>query len=260
MTGLLAALCGVLGLAVGSFLNVVIWRVPRGESVVRPPSHCPGCDAPIAPRDNVPVASWLLLRGRCRHCSSCISVRYPAVELLTAILYVVLALRIGPHIALLGYLWLASVGVALAAIDLDLHRLPDVLTLPSYVVGITVFAVAVAVDGHTWSLVRAAIGMTALFAFYFAVVLAYPRGMGLGDVKLAGVLGLFLGWLGWDQLIVGAFLAFLIGGVVSIGLVLFNGAGRKTAVPFGPFMLTGALIGILAGGGIGSAYLTVLGR
>ena len=258
MTIILAVWCGLFGLAIGSFLNVVIWRVPRGESVVRPPSHCPGCDSEIAKRDNIPVVSWILLGGRCRNCGTRISLRYPAVELLTGALFAVIALKIGAHIELVAYLWLAAVGVALAAIDLDLHRLPDSLTLPSYLVGITVFAIAVAVDGDAWSLARAAIGMVALFAFYFAVVLAYPRGMGFGDVKLAGVLGLFLGWLGWDQLVVGAFLAFLIGGFVSIGLVMFGGAGRKTAVPFGPFMLVGAMIGIFAGSGIGSAYTSIL--
>src|SRR5213078_1435757 len=114
------------------FLNVVIWRVPRGESVVRPRSHCPRCGAPITPRDDVPVVSWLLLRGRCRHCSEPISVRYPLVELATGALFVAMALRFGPHVELIAYLYLAAVGVALAMIDFDHKRLPDVLTLPSY--------------------------------------------------------------------------------------------------------------------------------
>lgn len=250
--------CAVLGLAVGSFLNVVIWRIPRGESIVRPPSHCPGCDRAIAPRDNIPVISWLLLRGTCRHCRTRISVRYPAVELVTAALFAGVGWRIGPHVTLIGFLWLSGVGVALAAIDLDLHRLPDALTLPSYAVGVAVFLAAVGLGHDSWSLARALIGMALLFGFYFATALVYPRGMGFGDVKLAGVLGLFLGWLGWSQLAVGAFMAFLIGGLVSIGLVLFRGAGRKTAVPFGPFMLLGALVGLLAGPAIGAAYTATL--
>lgn len=255
---MLIAACAVVGLLVGSFLNVVIWRVPRGESVVSPPSHCPSCGSRISPVDNVPVASWLLLRGRCRHCGVRISARYPAVEIVTALVFALLAWKVGAHIPLIGYLWLGAVGVALAAIDVDLQRLPDALTLPSYAVGIAVLGAATAVDADgIWPFGRSLIGMAALFGFYFALVLAYPRGMGLGDVKLAGVLGLFLAWLGWAQLAVGAFMAFLIGGLVSVGLVLFRGAGRKTKVPFGPFMLVGALVGILAGGPIGSAYTSL---
>ena len=122
------------GLAIGSFLNVVVWRVPRGESVVSPPSACPACEAAIRPRDNVPVAGWLLLRGRCRDCSTAISPRYPLVEAATAGLFVVLALRLGADPVLPAYLYLAAVGLALALIDVDVHKLPDRLTLPSYVV------------------------------------------------------------------------------------------------------------------------------
>jgi leader peptidase (prepilin peptidase) / N-methyltransferase len=257
VTAVLAAFCGVIGLLVGSFLNVVIWRVPRGESVVRPPSHCPGCDAPIAPRDNVPVVSWLLLRGRCRHCGEPISARYPLVELATGVLFAVLALKVGPHVALVAFLYLAAVGVALTMIDLDHHRLPDPLTLPSYAVGTALLAVAAGFDGHWWPFERALIGLALLFAFYALTWLVYPAGMGLGDVKLAGVVGLYLGWLGWGELVVGAFAAFLVGSVVAVGLVLFAGGGRKTRVPFGPFMLVGALIGIFAGHPVADAYTSV---
>lgn len=258
MPGPLIAVCGVLGLAIGSFLNVVIWRVPRGESIVRPPSHCPSCSKPIAPRDNIPVVSWLLLRGRCRHCGEPISARYPMIEILTAVVFALLAWKIGPHVALIGFLWLGAVGVALSAIDIDLHRLPDALTLPTYGVALVVLGIAAAVAGNAWPFERAMIGGAALFAFYFAVVFAYPKGMGFGDVKLAGSLGMFLAWLGWSELAVGAFMAFLVGAVVSIALVMFHGAGRKTAVPFGPFMLLGALIGILAGGPLASGYTSLL--
>lgn len=257
MTAVLAAFCGVMGLIIGSFLNVVIWRVPRGESVVRPPSHCPQCDQPIAPHDNVPVLSWLALRGRCRHCGLTISARYPLVELGTGLLFVGMALKIGAHAALPAYLYLMAVGMALALIDLDVKRLPDVLTLPSYGVGIVLLGIAAAANGAGWPFARALIGMAALFAFYFVIALIQPRGMGFGDVKLSGVLGLYLGWLGWGSLLVGAFMAFFIGGIVSIGLVLFAGAGRKTKVPFGPFMLLGALVGILWGQQIAHGYTTL---
>jgi len=255
VTGVVAVLCGVFGLLIGSFLNVVIWRVPRGESVVSPPSHCPGCDREISAVDNVPVVSWLVLRGRCRHCGARISPRYPLVELGTALAFAGVALHFGPHLVVLPYLYFAAVGIALALIDLDHHRLPDVLTLPSYPVALALFGIAALGDhtGHT-PFIRAILAGLALYAFYEVVRFIQPRGMGGGDVKLSGVLGIYLGWLGWAELVVGAFAGFLVGAVVSIGLVLFAGAGRKTKVPFGPFMLVGTVIGILAGHDIAHAY------
>lgn len=255
MTALLTVFCALLGLVIGSFVNVVIWRVPRAESVARPPSHCPSCDTPIAPRDNVPVLSWLLLRGRCRHCSTRISIRYPLVELATCGLFIAFAVRFGPHAVLPAFLYLAAVGVALAMIDLDVQRLPDVLTLPSYAVALVLLGIAAGAEGAGWPFARALIGMAVLFGFYAVLWLVYPAGMGLGDVKLSGVLGLYLGWLSWGALVVGAFSAFLVGAVVSVSVVLARGGGRKTKVPFGPFMLLGVLIAVFAGHPIAHAYL-----
>jgi len=251
----LVAVVAVVGLVIGSFLNVVIWRVPRGESVARPPSHCPGCDVPIAPRDNVPVLSWLLLRGRCRHCHAPISVRYPLVEATTALLFAGLAWHFGSSWQLPAFLYLAAVGVALALIDLDVQRLPDMLTLPSYPIGIVLLGLAAALGAGGSPLVRALMGMVVLFGFYFALAFVYPAGMGFGDVKLAGVLGLYLGWLGWGPLLVGAFLGFLYGGLGGIGVLIVRGGGRKTRVPFGPFMLLGAFTAVFAGQPIAHAYL-----
>jgi leader peptidase (prepilin peptidase)/N-methyltransferase len=250
----LIAACVLLGLVVGSFLNVVVWRVPRGESVVRPPSHCPNCDAPVRPRDNIPVLSWLLLRGRCRDCSTRISGRYPAVEAGTAVIFALLAWKIGTDWVLPAFLYLGAVGLALALIDLDVRRLPNVLTLPSYVVGAVLLTAASALSGSWGALGRAAIGMAALYAFYFLLAIIKPGGMGFGDVKLAGVLGMYLAYLGWGVLIVGAFLGFLLGGVGGILLMIFRKAGRKSTIPFGPYMLAGALLAILFGASLAKAY------
>jgi leader peptidase (prepilin peptidase) / N-methyltransferase len=138
------------------------------------------------------------------------------------------------------------------------RRLPDVLTLPSYPVGIALLGAAAAIDDDWWRFERALIGMAALYAFYFLLAMISPRGMGFGDVKLSGVLGLYLGWIGWGALAVGAFAGFALGGVTSIALVLFAGAGRKTKVPFGPFMIAGAFVGIFAGEGLAHAYNSLL--
>ena len=255
----LVALCALLGLLIGSFLNVVIHRVPRGESVVSPPSACPGCGSPIRPRDNVPVLSWLVLRGRCRSCGEAISGRYPLVELLTAVVFALLALRVGLEPALPAFLYLGAVGVALAMIDIDTRRLPDALTLPSYVVLAVLLGGAAVAEGGAGALIRALLGGLALYALYFALAVAKPGAMGFGDVKLAGVLGICLGWLGWGTWAVGMFAGFFLGGVWGIGLLLVGGAGRKTKVPFGPFMLAGALLAVLAGQSLADAYLRLSG-
>ncbi|MCW2726874.1 MAG: Prepilin peptidase [Frankiales bacterium] len=250
-------LVAVLGLAVGSFLNVVVWRVPRGESVVRPASACPGCGAAIRARDNVPVAGWLLLRGRCRDCGAPISRRYPLVEAATAGLFVVMLLRFGVDPVLPAYLYLAAVGLALALIDVDVKRLPDALTLPSYPVAAVLLAFGSAGHADAHSLVRAALGGAAMFAAYFALCFAYPAGMGFGDVKLSGLLGLYAAWLGWDVWATAILLGFFLGGLFGIALVLVRRAGRKTAVPFGPFMLLGTLIAILVGHQLVHSYLAL---
>lgn len=261
MTLALAALAGLLGLVVGSFLNVVVHRVPAGRSVVRPRSACPACGHEVRARDNVPVVSWLVLRGRCRDCGAPISARYPLVELGTGVLFAAtfLVLEARGQLAVLpAALFLAAISIALAAIDLDTRRLPNAIVLPAYPVLAVLLVLASALHGDWWALARAGIGGVALWVLYFLVMVAKPGGMGFGDVKLAGLLGGVLGWFGWGSLVVGAFAAFLVGGLFSVVLMLAGRAGRKSAIPFGPWMLLGAWIGIFVGEPLWGAYLGIL--
>ena len=254
---LLPLLVGLLGLLIGSFLNVVVHRVPAGLSVVSPPSACPACSAPIRPQDNVPVAGWLLLRGRCRDGATPIPKRYPLVELGAGVLFAVMTLRFGLDPVLPAYLYLAAVGLALGLIDLDCRRLPDALTLPSYPVAAALLGVAALAGSDSGSLLRALLGGGLMFGVYFLLCFAHPAGMGFGDVKLSGVLGLYLGWLGWGVLAVGLFLGFLLGGVFGVALIASGRGGRKSKVPFGPFMLGGTLVAVLVGRQLADAYLRV---
>ncbi len=254
---MLLSIVGLLGLAVGSFLNVVIHRVPRDQSLVRPGSHCPHCGSAVRNRHNVPVLGWLLLRGRCADCRAPISARYPLVEAGTAALFVAVAARFGLSWELPAYLYLAAIAIALAAIDLDVLRLPNAIVLPSYLVAAALL-VPVAVLHDDWAaLLRGVVAAALLWLFYKTLALV-PKGMGGGDVKLAPLLGFYLGWLGWSAVAVGAFAAFLLGGVVGAGLMAFRLAGRKSRIPFGPYMLAGAFLAVFAAAPIADWYLNLL--
>lgn len=259
MTALLA-LAGVLGLAVGSFLNVVVYRVPLGLSVVRPRSACPRCGKPIRSRDNVPVLSWLLLRGRCRDCGEPIAVRYPVVEAVTALLFVGVTARLvtDDAAALPVVLYLAAAGLALALIDLETHRLPDAIVLPSYPVVAVGLVLASWGTGDWGGLGRAGVGALGSIVLYLALWFAKPGGMGLGDVKLSGLLGATLAWLGWGTFAVGAFMPFLLGGVYAVALLVARRATRGSSIPFGPWMVLGAAVAFGAGQPLWDAYATLL--
>jgi leader peptidase (prepilin peptidase)/N-methyltransferase len=233
------AFAAVLGAIIGSFLNVVVWRLPRGESLASPPSRCPSCGNRIAPYDNVPVVSWLLLRGRCRHCGARISPRYPLIELLTAAAFAgVVAIR-GFDSGLVLELPFVACLIALAGIDYDHKLLPNKIVYPMAAYGLLA---TLLVDGD--DLVENLIAGAGAFLFLFVAVLAYPRGMGMGDVKLGGAMGLYLGLA-----IVPALLAaFLSGTLVGLVIIAREGAAaRKKAVPFGVFLALGGLVGVLAG-------------
>jgi leader peptidase (prepilin peptidase)/N-methyltransferase len=266
-------LVGILGVIIGSFLNVVVHRVPMGGSVVSPPSACPGCGSGIRAYDNVPVVSWLVLRGRCRTCREPISVRYPLVEVAGGAAFVGVAwwwtarsglpestsALVADGLGLVAFLYLAAISIALGLIDIDVHRLPDRIVLPAYVVVAVLLGVSSFVDGAPDALLRAVIGAAVLAGLYLALAFVKPGAMGLGDVKLAGVLGLALAWLGWPEVIVGAFTAFLTGGLFGIVLLVTRRASRESGIPFGPWMLLGAWIGILAGEPLASFYLSSFG-
>lgn len=271
LAALVAAFGAAVGLAIGSFLNVVVHRVPAGLSVIAPASACPGCERPIRGRDNVPVFSWLALRGRCRDCAMPISARYPLVEAMTAVLFVLVTARFlpgagstvgetaGAVLLLVALLFVMACSVALALIDLDTHTLPNRIVLPMYPVVALALTAASACSGDWTALGRGALGMAVLGGAYLALAIAVPRGMGLGDVKLAGVLGLLLAYLGWGPLAVGAFGAFVLGGTFGIVLLLVRRAGRSTGIPFGPWMLLGAWVGAFVGVPLWDAYLRLLG-
>ena len=241
----LAAICGLIA---GSFLNVVAYRVPRGESLVRPGSRCPACDIPIRPYDNVPVFGWLMLRGRCRACGAAISSRYPIIEALTGALAVAVVLaKHSAHDIVLG-LVLVGILVPVALIDLDLRIIPNKILAPAAVAAL-VLGLALRPAGVPEQLIAGA----AAAGFLLVFALAYPRGMGMGDVKLAGVLGLFLG----RSVAVAILVAVIAATVVGVTVIARVGVrqGRKTAVPFGPFLALGAAIALLAGPAIVHWYL-----
>jgi leader peptidase (prepilin peptidase) / N-methyltransferase len=250
VTGSIVAGSAALGLLVGSFLNVVIWRVPRKESVVAPPSHCPGCGTPIAPRDNVPVLSWILLRGRCRHCQTRISARYPLIELACAALFAALGGRFAHSWALPAYLLFGAGLLAISAIDLEHYVIPNRIVYPLGFASVPLLALGAGLDGDWWPLARAFIGAACAFTALFAIHVVSPRGMGFGDVRLSFLLGLYLGYLGALEVAFGLFLGFAYGAVIGLVLMAVRKRGRRQHIPFGPFLAAGALTIVLVGGPI----------
>ncbi|MDE0573046.1 prepilin peptidase [Demequina sp. B12] len=256
---LLGLVVGLLGLALGSFANVVIARAPQNESVVRPRSACPRCGAAIRSRHNIPIVGWLALRGRCFDCSEPISVRYPVIEGLTGLVFVGLFLWLGVSPELGLALIVAFFTVVLSAIDFDTQRLPDNVVRP-FAISVGTYLLAWAATTGSWSnVVGAVIGAAILAAFYFLVWFIYPKGMGFGDVKLAPVLGAVMGWYGWTTLVVGGFAAFVWGAVVGVVVMAVTRRSRMVAIPFGPWMFAGAWTGVIGGSAIAEGYLGLFG-
>jgi len=236
------------GLLVGSFVTVVAYRVPRGESIVAPRSRCPGCGTQIAAYDNVPVFSWLLLRGRARCCGTAISARYPLAELTLGLLYTatVLALWDDPGEIALGLVFVTML-LAVTLTDLEQRIIPNKILLVATVLGVAIAAVAV-----PGTLPERALAAAAAGGLLFLAALIYPRGMGLGDVKLAAVMGLFLGRNVGPAMLI----AVLAGALVGLAMIVREGAAaRKRAIPFGPFLALGGVVGLLAGDQLVDWYL-----
>jgi leader peptidase (prepilin peptidase)/N-methyltransferase len=254
MDALAPVLAGAVGLAFGSFLGVVVHRVPRRESVVAPRSRCPACGRRLPASENVPVLSYVLLRGRCRGCGARISLRYPAGEFLTGLLWALAVVRtgVGWHLVVfLPFLWVL---VALSLIDLEHRILPNRIVYPALAAGPGLVAVAAAGGGGAGAFVRSLLAAAAAGGAFLVIALVSPAGMGMGDVKLAALIGMALGLVSWGHVILAFFLAFLAGAAVGVGLIAAGRAGRKTAIPFGPFLALGAALSLLFGGPILGAW------
>lgn len=255
----------VLGLIFGSFATVASYRIPRRETIVSGRSKCPTCGHTIGALENIPVISWLTLRGRCRHCRDPISVRYPAIEVATGASFLFAAYKfvVSPSdTSISGWITAATFAaffwtlIVLTIIDLEHKLLPNRVVYPLFVVGWVGLVAAAATDGDPARLLDAAIGAAIFGGFFFVVAFIYPQGMGLGDVKLGFVLGTFLGFIqGPGLVLVAMFLSFLLGGVVSVGVLVAQRGSRKTEIPFGPFLALGTVLALLLGQPLLDAYL-----
>ncbi len=251
MTALLIVIAAVYGLLIGSFLNAWAWRLVHDESIWRGRSHCPRCGAQIRAYDNIPVLSWLLLRGRCRDCGGAISWRYPAGEAATAALFAAVAAYVGLAWLLLPYLIFVSAMVLVTQVDLEIQIIPDVVILPTAAIGLVLMALVG--KGAWWQWPVAGVGAA---LFLFAIAWLYERvrgveGMGLGDVKMALCMGIYLG----AAVVPALFIGFVSGALIGVAIMAATGKDAKTAVPFGPFLAAGALLSLFAGQGLIDAYL-----
>lgn len=229
----------IFGLVIGSFLNVCIYRLPLGQSIAYPPSHCGKCETDLKPFDLIPVITFLLLGGKCRYCSQKISCRYPFVELLTGILFVIIYLYIGFNLTLLPYLFFITLLIVISFIDIDHYRIPDKLIVFGIIIGM-IFHILTPFVTYIDALIGFFIGSGILFL----LAVLSKGGMGGGDIKLAALIGLFLGW---KLTLLTLFLSSLLASLIGVSLILLGKKDRKDPIPFGPFLALGALIALLYG-------------
>jgi len=251
---MLYLLAFVFGAATGSFLNVCIWRLPLGKSIAYPPSHCPACGAPIRIRDNIPLLSYLLLRGRCHACDAHISLRYPLVEVIAGLAATVLLGHFGPSPALAVYGLFVAALIVITFIDLDHQIIPDVISLPGVAIGIIFSAL-----GYGVPVVDSIIGAVVGGGLLYLVAVGYHawtgrEGMGGGDIKLLAMIGAFLGWRG---VLVTLLLGSFTGALIGIALIVGRGADARLAIPFGPFLALGAACSLLFGDALIHWYLQI---
>jgi len=242
----------ILGLIIGSFNNVCIYRIPRNESIIFPASHCPKCSSPIKPVDNIPLISYILLKGRCRHCGSKISIQYPIVELFTGLIYLIIYLTYGLSVQTLIYIILSSALIIIAFIDLNEQIVPDVISLPGIAIGF-IISFFVPYISYANSALGILIGGGIILIIGMAGSIIFKKeAMGGGDVKLAAMIGAFLGW---RYIIISLFLGFFLGALAGIILILSKTKSREDVVPFGPFIVLGSFITLLWGEKIISWYI-----
>jgi len=247
----------IFGAIVGSFLNVCIYRIPRRRSIIFPSSRCPHCNSPISALDNIPILSYVMLGGRCRECRARISIRYPVVELLNAVLYTAVLWRIGPGPSAVAYMVFVSAMVVITFIDLDFQIIPDSITLPGILAGLAL-SLFLLIDPfsrmESLGLVNGAAGMLLGGGLFYLIAVLSRGGMGGGDIKMMGMVGSFLGW---KAVLMTTFIASLTGAVVGVMLMVLKGRGRKTRIPFGPFLALGALLSLFAGEELLGMYMNL---
>jgi len=237
----------IFGSIVGSFLNVCIYRIPRGESIIAPSSHCPSCNTPIKIWDNIPIISYMLLYGKCRSCKTRIPFRYPLVEAMNGFFYIALLWRFGIGWHTLFYFSLVSALLVITFIDLDFQIIPDSITLPGILIGLITGSLILPDPFSRWSLLgykASVFGTLTGFVFFYIVALLSRGGMGGGDIKMMAMVGALMGW---KSVLLITFLGSLFGSVWGISLMVFKGKGRKTKIPFGPFLAAGTIITLFSG-------------
>ncbi|MBI4685083.1 MAG: prepilin peptidase [Nitrospirae bacterium] len=247
----------IFGLIVGSFLNVCIFRIPRGKSIIMPSSHCPSCNTPINIYDNIPILSYIILGRRCRTCGAKISARYPAVEAANALFYIALIWRFGIGWHTFFYFMFASALIVITFIDIDFQIIPDTITLPGIVLGLAAGAFVFPDPFLRWSLLGykgSVIGAVTGFLSFYAVAVLSRGGMGGGDIKMMTMVGAIMGW---KSVLLTTFLGSFLGSIWGISLMIFKGKGRKTKIPFGPFLAAGTMITLFSGQEILHWYLRI---